>query len=648
MPIVDYASGAPLFTDLVLDSESSYTSPLNAYQTWASELEVSDTGSDVEFDNVDDNASYITLPFPPGNPDAHAGLGFGSESHVGIYYAEPTDTSYSAYGSISSGEAQSSRTDLTASKPSVMFSVRPSSSDLRTYDFRLRTADDFVILFAEFGQYNNRSSNNFTVAYKIGRKTVEIVVAPNGSSVNVDYFGFDQTDDMSLGLVYGERVAEGITSLAAFYTLTPIDAYLSLFSPLSSIALFGGVVDQVDIELSAPPAIYSVAIQVDNTNKVPAEVSDSATFNVLTYLGLEYDDEMSDAFRVLTQPNYSSGAFAAETINATAVAERLPRLARAADDAFRSVDTLATRLNYSLSLVEAPRIADFIRVGFPAINSDTVGVADVAAGVRAIVVLERLGLAGVVSAPTKYGLTATETVRLSDALRRFFGGDVFETLGVARVVTQFYRLPRNATDTVGLQDVETPKLLFRVTASEQVGLDDIDVLKWLFKPTVIEGLQITAAYLDPSSTFTTWAINTSTGAVSEYENYTFNSFSKFGNKYLGASNTGLYELNGETDGDEDIVATVKSGLMQLGNSRFTAFKDAYLGIRGEGQFVLRLETGSGQTYNYSLTSNSMRSTKVPLGKGLRARYFSFELISDGADFDMDAIEFIPLVSHRRV
>jgi hypothetical protein len=39
---------------------------------------------------------------------------------------------------------------------------------------------------------------------------------------------------------------------------------------------------------------------------------------------------------------------------------------------------------------------------------------------------------------------------------------------------------------------------------------------------------------------------------------------------------------------------------------------------------------------------------VPLGKGLRARYFSFELISDGADFDMDAIEFIPLVSHRRV
>ena len=44
----------------------------------------------------------------------------------------------------------------------------------------------------------------------------------------------------------------------------------------------------------------------------------------------------------------------------------------------------------------------------------------------------------------------------------------------------------------------------------------------------------------------------------------------------------------------------------------------------------------------------MKTTKVNLGKGLRARYFAFELVSTGQDFDLDTLEFIPLVAQRRV
>jgi hypothetical protein len=173
-------------------------------------------------------------------------------------------------------------------------------------------------------------------------------------------------------------------------------------------------------------------------------------------------------------------------------------------------------------------------------------------------------------------------------------------------------------------------------------------LQAIFSPEINEGLEITALYLAPGSEITTWAVNTRTAAVSEYTNFEFNSFAQMGNKYLAASSTGLYELVGDDDAGTDIIARIKSGLMQWGSSRFTLFKAAYLGVRGPGDFVLRMETGDGTTYDYSVTTTDMRTTKVRLGKGLRTRYFAFELISDGQDFDLDSIEFVPLVAERRV
>jgi hypothetical protein len=143
-------------------------------------------------------------------------------------------------------------------------------------------------------------------------------------------------------------------------------------------------------------------------------------------------------------------------------------------------------------------------------------------------------------------------------------------------------------------------------------------------------------------------MNTRTASVTEYGNYDFNSFARIDNTYLGASSSGLYELLGDDDAGTDIIAQIKSGFAQWGGARFSGFKAAYLGVRGEGDFVLRLTTGEGQTYNYSVSTRDMRSTKVHMGKGLRARYFAFELISTGQDFDLESIEFVPLVAERRV
>ena len=170
----------------------------------------------------------------------------------------------------------------------------------------------------------------------------------------------------------------------------------------------------------------------------------------------------------------------------------------------------------------------------------------------------------------------------------------------------------------------------------------------IFKPTISETIQITATHIDVSGAVTTWAVNLTNGAVTEYTNFDFNSFAPMGRKYLAASEDGLFELDGADDAGTDIIARMKSGIMQVGAGRLSSIKGIYLGLRGGGSWVLKVVADEDKTYIYSIAAKSMKTTKVEVGKGLRARYFAYELVSTGQEFDLDGIEFLPIVNKRRV
>lgn len=308
----------------------------------------------------------------------------------------------------------------------------------------------------------------------------------------------------------------------------------------------------------------------------------------------------------------------------------------------------ATNHHFQLSLAQGVGVDDAQVVAFPSVIAEGVGIALAETIQTAILVAEQLNIVPVVAPMFKLGQSVSETISIADALARFLGGDVVETIGMAPVLAGVASMPDTISETVSVVESATPVLILRVTAAETIGIDDAQALQMLFKPTIAEGIELAAAYLSPGAGVATWVMNTRTGAVTEYSNYAFNSFAQLGHKYIGASSAGLYELVGNDDDGTSIVAKIKSGFAQWAGSRFTMFKGIYLGVRGEGNFVLRLITGDGKTYDYAVATRDQRTTKVHLGKGLRARYFAFELISTGQDFDLDTIEFVPLVADRRV
>lgn len=317
-------------------------------------------------------------------------------------------------------------------------------------------------------------------------------------------------------------------------------------------------------------------------------------------------------------------------------------------DIIGNSDSQAIKAYYGDILSDRVGVRDTLIPGLIAMVAEGIGTHDVAAVAYALVVIESLGLTEVLAPALRYGLTVSETVRWMDSLANFFSGIISEGIGTNDALINVFRPSPVLAEGIGVNDAMTQKLVFRVEAADTISLDDIDLQKLIFAGELTDGIKITLGFVSPTGSFTTWVFNTKTMAATEYQNFTFNSFAQMGNRYLAAAADGVYELDGDTDAGTNVIARIKSGLMQLGGSRFTSFKAAYLGMTGSGQFLLKLETGDGKTYTYAVNAKSRQTTRVVFGKGLRARYFAFELISSGQDFDLDGVEFVPLVAERRV
>lgn len=317
-------------------------------------------------------------------------------------------------------------------------------------------------------------------------------------------------------------------------------------------------------------------------------------------------------------------------------------------DAIQLASPLLASFRGSQSVADTLRVIDVIVRGVAGAATDSLSIGEAAKAAYSIRVLEGLGLQRMLQSAAKASRSFADSVKLIDGLIRLVGADAVDSVALADALTRRYAARPRITETVGLASSSSGALVLRVSAEDTVALDDLQILKAIYLGQLSDNLEVAAAYISPNGNLTTWAINTMSGAVTEYERYGYNSFGKFGHKYLGASESGLYELNGETDNGQAIAASIKTGLMQMAGTHFTQFANAYLGLRGDGEFILRVEDGEGNSYDYTVTADPVASTKVTLGKGLKARYFSFELISDGADFDLDSIEFLPLMSKRRV
>ena len=267
---------------------------------------------------------------------------------------------------------------------------------------------------------------------------------------------------------------------------------------------------------------------------------------------------------------------------------------------------------------------------------------------RAITVAEALGINVSALPNTVVGLSYADNLALVPGLLRFLDGLLTDTLNVSNTTTA-----KKLGTPVGVEALELSGTLgmdvvFSITSTEALTLTDAELVQAILLGNITEELLFTLGALSDAGDFTTWAMNTATLGVAGYDNYNFNSYAEFGGRYLGASSSGLYTLDGGSDAGTDVIATLRSGFTQFAGAKLSVLDAAYLGVRGDGDFIFKVVTAEGKTYSYAARVDSMKTTRVTLGRGLRTRYIAFELVSTGQDFDLESVEFSPLDLVRRV
>ena len=149
----------------------------------------------------------------------------------------------------------------------------------------------------------------------------------------------------------------------------------------------------------------------------------------------------------------------------------------------------------------------------------------------------------------------------------------------------------------------------------------------------------------------TLAVNLSSFSITQYCNYSFNSFCKISDTFFGADDTGIYELTGDDDAGVNISAFAELIISDWEISNIKRIRSIYVGGEANGGLTLTLkdDENNSRTYTLNLTSgNKQSSAKVNVGRDGISRYWGLRIDNiGGCYFAIDNIEVLPVILGRK-
>lgn len=131
-------------------------------------------------------------------------------------------------------------------------------------------------------------------------------------------------------------------------------------------------------------------------------------------------------------------------------------------------------------------------------------------------------------------------------------------------------------------------------------------------------------------------MNTLTGAVTEYTNFSFQSLTPTN----AGSAAGLFLFGGDVDSATQIDANFTMGKTLQGTTLKKYIDMVYFAMKGAGNVTLTV-AGENNAYSYSFPVLSSGESRCKPGRGLRENYYAFGLSNQlGGDFEIDRVEVL--------
>lgn len=152
--------------------------------------------------------------------------------------------------------------------------------------------------------------------------------------------------------------------------------------------------------------------------------------------------------------------------------------------------------------------------------------------------------------------------------------------------------------------------------------------------------------------FSGYTVNLRNAAVTEYDNFNFNSFALVGGKAYGANEAGIFCLEGEDDAGAPIDAFVRTGILNF--EELVHVTKAWIGLTSDGEMLLKtitMDRGFKKENWYRMARRPQGSpvdSRFNPAKGLTGAYWQWELENvEGAYFEIDTLKVWPISIGRR-
>lgn len=307
-------------------------------------------------------------------------------------------------------------------------------------------------------------------------------------------------------------------------------------------------------------------------------------------------------------------------------------------------------------IVDGLSVGDALRVAYTALVSDNTAFSDTDSSYvqKAALIAEGLLLSGAVQNYHRAVGVVADAVVLQAIAERYFQAVALDDVSISGAVVALHRAVTKTIEDAHFSDTVADNLrLFAVVEDGMLGSDGLTVAARLVG-MIEDGFEFTGVLTLPDGQYTAWVVNTESLGISEYSNYPFNSFARLGNTYLGATELGIYALEGDDDAGTSIDSVIRTGLLDFGKGVKKRIPSAYLGYTADGRLILKLsvtDSGDKKEYWYELdqSRNAPVVERIKSGKGLKSVYWQFEIINaDGIDFELDMVKLYTVLLDRRV
>lgn len=152
---------------------------------------------------------------------------------------------------------------------------------------------------------------------------------------------------------------------------------------------------------------------------------------------------------------------------------------------------------------------------------------------------------------------------------------------------------------------------------------------------------------------TTWVMNLSNNAVTQFDNFAFNSMAFAHGYYWGAGmDGGLWRMGGDLDDAEPIAWEWLSGLADFGMPSKKGLMALYLdGVIGSGVLITVLSDDATRVYDHVAAGDDTnhQPQRVSLGRGIRTRNIGVGMASTlGAYLELDSVTPEYIVTKRNL